>query len=87
MPAMNVWKLSTLVLVVLLGVTLGRPWVSVALAESQPHMEAALRHLKEAKEELTTAEADKGGHRAKALNLTDQAIKQVEEGVAFANKH
>jgi hypothetical protein len=84
---MNKWRFSTLALVVLLGITLGRSWVSSASAEPQPRMEAALRHLKEAKEELAHAEAHKGKHRERALALTEQAIKQVEEGIAFANRH
>jgi hypothetical protein len=84
---MNIWKLSTLALAVTLGVIVGRPGVQSAAAEEQPHMDLALRHLKNAKEELNAAVADKGGHRAKALSLTDQAIKQVEDGIKFADKH
>ncbi|HTQ05276.1 MAG TPA: hypothetical protein VMI54_15540 [Polyangiaceae bacterium] len=84
---MNKWKFSTLALVVLLGVTLGRSWVNSASAETQPHMDAALKHLNDARAELAAAESDKGGHRVKALGFTDQAIKQVEAGIAFANKH
>ncbi len=84
---MNKWKLSTFALVVLFGVTIGRAWVSSAAADPQPRMENALKHLNEAHDELVAAEADKGGHRAKALGFTEQAIKQVEAGIAFANKH
>ena len=40
--------------------------------------------MQEAKEELKRAEHDKGGHREKALDLTDSAIKEVREGMRFA---
>jgi len=56
-------------------------------AENQPHMRAALEHLRAARAELEQAEHDKGGHRSKAKQLTDQAIAQVEEGIRFDNRH
>lgn len=56
-------------------------------AEEQPHMQAALQHLREAAEQLQKADHDKGGHRAKALNLTRQAITQVEAGIQYDNAH
>ena len=55
-----------------------------AAEENQPHMQAALQHLQEAKEELNRAEHEKGGHREKALDLNDSAIKEVREGMRFA---
>jgi len=55
--------------------------------ERQPHMEAALHHLQQAADELKEAEHDKGGHRAKALELTNQAIKHVQEGIEVGNRH
>lgn len=59
----------------------------VARAEDQPHMQAALQALEEAKKHLQEAEHDKGGHREKALELTDQAIKHVKEGMHYDDKH
>jgi hypothetical protein len=50
----------------------------------QPHMDNALRHLREAREALQRAEANKGGHRERAIELVDRAIAQVEEGIRFA---
>jgi hypothetical protein len=58
-----------------------------AAEEHQPHMEAALQHLQEAKEELKRAEHDKGGHREKALDLTDNAINEVKQGMHYAAEH
>jgi len=55
--------------------------------ERQPHMQAALQHLKEAQEELRAAEHDKGGHRGNAMKLVEQAIAEVDAGVRYADKH
>jgi high-affinity Fe2+/Pb2+ permease len=60
--------------------------VGYALAQ-QPHMDAALRALQNARGELQQAAADKGGHREHAIALVDQAIAQVREGIAFAAHH
>lgn len=55
-------------------------------AENQPHMRAALQTLKTAKNQLQQAQADKGGHRAKAIDLVNSAISEVEKGIAYDNK-
>ena len=73
-----------LLLAVLVTVYSVRP---VAAKERQPHMVAALHHLEAAAAELRAAEADKGGHRAKALEATDSAIMHTKEGIEYANKH
>lgn len=59
----------------------------VRAEERQPHMEAALQHLREAKEELRAAEHDKGGHRSNAVKLVDQAIAEVDAGIHYADRH
>jgi Ni/Co efflux regulator RcnB len=59
----------------------------VEAQERQPHMQAALQHLKEAQEELREAEHDKGGHRANATKLVEQAIAEVDAGIHYADKH
>ena len=58
-----------------------------AHAEKQPHMHQALKHLREAKAVLEKASHDKGGHRVEAIKLIDEAIKKVQEGIDFDNKH
>jgi uncharacterized membrane protein (DUF106 family) len=55
--------------------------------ESQPHMQAALQHLRQAAEELQKADKDKGGHRVQALNLTQQAMNHVQAGIQYDNTH
>ena len=81
---MHLWKASTLALTLALGVVVGG---SIATAHEQPHMQTALDHLKAAKTALEAAAHDHGGHRSKALKLTEAAIKEVEEGIEWANKH
>jgi hypothetical protein len=48
----------------------------------QPHMQKALDHLRNARENLQKATPDKGGHRQNALDLVNQAIDEVEKGIA-----
>jgi hypothetical protein len=47
----------------------------------QPFMQSALSYLQSARDALMRAAHDKGGHRAKALNLVNQAIGEVETGI------
>lgn len=49
----------------------------------QPHMVAALEHLRMARVELERADADKGGHRVAALKRVAEAIREVEAGIAY----
>ena len=58
-----------------------------ALAERQPAMDAALGHLLAAERALLRASPDKGGHRARALELVRRAIVQVRKGKRFDNRH
>src|SRR5687768_10076475 len=61
--------------------------IASADKERQPHMRAALASLQTAKNQLDKADTDKGGHRAKALDLVRQAIDEVKAGVEFDNEH
>src|SRR5438270_13006126 len=56
-------------------------------AQHEPHMAAALGHLRQAEEELEKAAPNKGGHREKALDLTKQAMSQVEQGIQYYDQH
>jgi len=53
----------------------------------EPHMSAAYGHLEQAKTELERAAPNKGGHRAKAMQLIDQAMQQIQEGEQYAQQH
>ena len=67
------------------GMLVGGATTGAALAERQPHMGTALATLQRAAHQLGIAQHDKGGHRAAALNLTNQAIAQVRAGIAYDN--
>jgi hypothetical protein len=71
---------------VLLAFVLGLVTVSfIATANpGQPNMEAALGDLRAARASLQKAVPDKAGHRDKAIGLVDQAIAQVQAGMAAA---
>ena len=51
---------------------------------AQPNMQDALRALNAALKSLQKAEANKGGHRARAMSLIEQAIQEVRAGIAYA---
>lgn len=70
-----------LVLVLVIGFVAGQ------LSAAQPQMQAALNHLKQARTSLNRATADKGGHRERAIELVNQAIDQVEAGIAYDRRH
>lgn len=59
----------------------------VAQAEPQPKMREALADLEAARVKLEHADHDKGGHRERALELVNQAIAQIKEGIRFDNRH
>lgn len=67
--------------------TLASGFVAGRMSAAQPHMTAALQHLRQAKSSLERATPDKGGHRAKAMDLTIAAIAEVEQGIAFDRRH
>jgi len=52
-----------------------------AATPDQPHMERAKTALESAKNNLEHATADKGGHRARALDLVKDAISEVKKGI------
>ena len=67
--------------------TVAGGFTNKAYAEPQPKMQEALRLLREAKGALEQASHDKGGHRVKAIEHVNGAIKEVEEGIKFDDKH
>ena len=48
----------------------------------QGHMFNALHALENADAQLQAAKPDKGGHRVNAINLVNQAIAEVNAGIA-----
>jgi hypothetical protein len=84
---MNLWKASTVTLAIALGLVVGGSAVRSAQAEPQPHMRAALTALETAKVQLEKATPDKGGHRVKAIELTNAAMTEVKLGIEYDNTH
>lgn len=62
-----------------------------ATAESasayQGNMERALADLQSALQALHEATPDKGGHKARAAGLVEQAMGEVQAGIDFAAQH
>jgi predicted RNA-binding Zn ribbon-like protein len=54
--------------------------------EKHPEIHAAIRHLREAKQNLEHAAHDFGGHRAKALEHVNQALEECEAALNFDRK-
>jgi hypothetical protein len=54
--------------------------------EHHPEMEAAKKHLLEAKNNLEHAAHDFGGHRAKALEHVNQALEECNQAMNFDKK-
>jgi len=71
----------------LLVLTLGSGFIAGRVSADQPHMNIALDHLRSVRHELEVADADKGGHRAKAIDYTDRAIHEVERGMQYDRRH
>jgi len=80
-------KLHRLVIALLVITAIASGFVAGRASADQPHMQAALEHLRMARTELEKAERDKGGHRAAALKLTSDAIAEVERGISYDRHH
>jgi hypothetical protein len=49
---------------------------------NQPHMISARAYLNEAQSQLQEATPDKGGYRQQAIDLVQQALHAVNQGIA-----
>lgn len=54
--------------------------------ERHPQIHIAIRKLREAKQHLEKAAHDFGGHKAKAIQAIDQALRELEEALKFDRK-
>jgi anti-sigma factor RsiW len=80
-------KLRRFLAALLVTLGIGAGFLAGHVSADQPHMQAALEHLREAKGELERADRDKGGHREAAIRATNDAIAQVEKGINFDRHH
>lgn len=71
-------KVSVQAATLALGACIGN-----AMAQ-QPRMYAALDALRTARAELIAATPNKGGHRARAIQLVNQAIDETNAGIRYA---
>jgi hypothetical protein len=69
----------------ILAVFFGLVGAGTVLA-AQSHMAQARTYLNYALSELQAASANKGGHRANAINYVRQAIDEVNLGIRYANQ-
>ena len=70
-----------------LGMTLASGvLIGEAAAAYQSHMHAALDALRTARSELQASTPNKGGHRATAIRLVNQAIDETRAGIAYARE-
>ena len=53
----------------------------------QGNMERALKQLQAALRSLREATPDKGGHKANAIGLIEQAMGEVQAGIDYAASH
>ena len=85
---MNIWKPIALVAVAGFVVSVG---TQIAQAEgachNQGNMAAAVDHLRQARGALDRAEHNKGGWRDRAIQATDNAIRETQKGCDFADTH
>lgn len=75
---------SLVLSVLLLGVVSWQVPSSVAGESKYPHMHHALRELREARTQLKEANHDFGGHKVKAIEGVDAAIKKIDESLKGA---
>ena len=72
----NFWKGYALVVTGVLAFVVGNS-VTPADATPEPHLSSAKAKLESALKSLNTSRGEFGGHRAQAIDLTKQAIEEV----------
>ena len=70
---------------VALAATCSAESLTSVAAREQPSMENALRALRTAMEALERTAPNKGGYRERAMRHISEAMREVREGMAFAN--
>ena len=79
--------MKRVLVILLVTVAISAGFVVGRASADQPFMHSALEHLRAARADLDKATADKGGHRAAAIKLTNDAIAEVERGIAYDRRH
>jgi hypothetical protein len=88
---MNVWKpiaiATTAALVASIGWSTAQAQSNLGNCKNQVNMLNAAKSLYAARDSLNKAEHNKGGWRDRAIGATGNAIKETENGCAFADTH
>lgn len=79
-------RLRKLVAITLGAVLTASVFVAPVRAD-QPFMRAARNDCNKALSSLRKATADKGGHRNRAIALTNSAIAQINQGIAYDRRN
>ncbi len=67
---------------------MGAPKVMAAGgAMPHPEMTRAISQLETTRNQLRSGETVFGGHRMRAIQLVNQAIQQLQQGLAYARQH
>jgi hypothetical protein len=74
----HIYRFSPWTALMILGLVAAPRPANPEPQERHPRIRAAIRELNAARQELRTAAHDFCGHRAEALEKTDQAIRQLE---------
>ena len=80
-------SMKRVLVTLLIAVAISAGFVVGRASADQPMMHSALEHLRAARADLEKATNDKGGHRAAAIKFTNDAIAEVERGMAFDRRH
>ena len=70
----------------ILGIFVAGGFVAGRMLAVGSYLSVALHHTRIAREELSRADRDKGGHRERALAIVRDAINEVERAVTFARR-
>ncbi len=70
--------------VLLAGIAIGVIAGACIATAAQPNMQEALGSLQAARASLVKSQANKGGHRERAIGFVDSAIAETKAGIAYA---
>jgi hypothetical protein len=80
-------KIAYFVLMSAVALSVSVLTLSTSADSDQPFMQAARNDCNRAMGFFRRATADKGGHKQNAMNMTRQAISEINEGIAYDRHH
>lgn len=70
--------------ILITGITIGAIAGACVAMAAQPNMQEALGSLQAARASLVASQANKGGHRERAIGFVDSAIAETRAGINYA---